>query len=67
MNTECIYPIKKIRKKYNLTQKKLSDMTGIPMRTLQNWETGKRRCPEYTEKLIEYYVKRTIEESEAGT
>lgn len=37
------------------------------MRTLQNWETGKRSCPEYTEKLIEYYVRKTIEESEAGT
>lgn len=58
--------IKETRKKYKLTQKQLSEMTGIPMRTVQNWETGKRSCPEYTEKLIEYYVRRTMEESEAG-
>ncbi len=58
--------IKETRKKYKLTQKQLSEMTGIPMRTIQNWETGKRSCTEYTEKLIEYYVRETIKESEAG-
>ena len=65
--TEHKIMIKETRKKYKLTQKQLSEMIGIPMRTLQNWETDKRKCPEYTEKLIEFYVRKTIEESEAGT
>lgn len=40
------------RKKYNLTQQQLADLTGIPFRTIQNWEGGQRKCPEYVEAMI---------------
>lgn len=45
---------KKIRIKYNLTQKQLSEVTGIPVRTIQNWEGGQRKCPEYIIELVKF-------------
>jgi DNA-binding transcriptional regulator YiaG len=30
-----------------LTQKQVSEITGIPVRTIQNWEAGVRKCPDY--------------------
>lgn len=37
--------IKKIRGKYNLTQEQFAAMLGISVKTLHNWEQG-RRVPE---------------------
>jgi putative transcriptional regulator len=37
--------IKRIRKGYNLTQEQFAAMLGIHVRTLRNWEQG-RRIPE---------------------
>jgi putative transcriptional regulator len=37
--------IKRIREKYNLTQEQFAAMLGISVRTLRNWEQG-RRIPE---------------------
>ncbi|MHB8857425.1 MAG: NadS family protein [Bellilinea sp.] len=37
--------IKGIREKYNLTQEQFAAMLGISVRTLRNWEQG-RRVPE---------------------
>jgi putative transcriptional regulator len=34
--------IKRIRENYNLTQEKFSAMLGISVRTLRNWEQGRR-------------------------
>lgn len=44
--------IKEARKSVNLTQAKTSELTKIPLRTLQNWENGVRKCPEWCEKLV---------------
>ena len=49
-------PIKEARIKYNLTQHQLSELTGIPHRTIQNWEGGQRKCPEYVVKLLLFYL-----------
>lgn len=35
-----------------LSQQKMSDALGIPKRTIENWEAGKRKCPEWIAKLI---------------
>jgi DNA-binding transcriptional regulator YiaG len=43
--------IKEARIKYNLTQKQVSELTGIPVRTIQNWEAGVRKCPDYVTKM----------------
>ena len=48
--------IKELRKKHGLTQKELSDMTGMPKRTIESWEGGVRKCPEYVEKLLWFYI-----------
>ena len=44
--------IKDVRIKYGLTQKQVSDVTGIPHHTIQNWEGGQRKCPEYVTKMV---------------
>lgn len=44
--------IKEARLNVGLTQQSMSDLLGIPKRTIENWETGSRKCPEWTEKLI---------------
>lgn len=40
------------RKEAGLTQKQVFELIGIPVRTLQNWESGVRVCPLWCEKLI---------------
>lgn len=44
--------IKEARIRYGLTQKQLSEITGVPERTIQNWEGGQRKCPDYVEKMV---------------
>ena len=44
---------KELRQRYGLTQKALSEYTGIPKRTIEDWETGKRNPPDYMLSLIE--------------
>ena len=51
--------IKEMRQETGLSQKDFGKFCcGIPMRTIQNWESGERKCPEYVLKLIEYKVKK---------
>lgn len=35
-----------------LTQQQMSDQLEIPKRTIENWETGSRKCPPYVERLV---------------
>ena len=44
--------IKDTRIKYGLTQKQVSDLTGVPHRSIQNWEGGVRKCPDYVTGMI---------------
>lgn len=48
--------IKEIREKSGLSQAKFSETYDIPVRSIQNWESGKRKCPVYLEKLLEKAV-----------
>ncbi len=53
---ECIMKnmdVKKLRKELNMTQTEFGNMFGIPVRTIQEWESGRRTPPEYVLKLIE--------------
>ena len=45
--------IKELREKYELTQAKLSELYGIPKRSIENWEAGCRKPPEYVVTLLE--------------
>ncbi|RGY97372.1 helix-turn-helix transcriptional regulator [Clostridium sp. AM58-1XD] len=44
--------IKEARKLAGWTQQELSDKLGIPKRTIQNWEAGVNKTPEWAERLI---------------
>lgn len=41
-----------------MTQKEFSEYLSIPLRTIENWLTGKRVPPEYLIELIEYKLKK---------
>ena len=49
--------IKEARIEYQLTQKELSDITSIPLRTIENWESGKRTPSPWVQKLVCSYLR----------
>lgn len=49
--------IKMLRKEAGMTQKMFSGFFGIPVRTLQDWEAGLRKPPEYVVRLLPYKLK----------
>ena len=51
--------IKELREKYGLTRKQLSERYGIPYRTIQDWELGNRKCPDYALNLLRLDLERT--------
>ena len=44
--------LKEARIKAGLTQQQMSALLEIPKRSIENWESGIRKCPPYVEKLI---------------
>lgn len=44
--------IKEARLNAGLTQAKMSEVFKIPKRTIENWETGNRKPPEWAEILV---------------
>ena len=44
--------IKLARQRAGLTQKKVYELLGIPIRTLQDWESLKNKQPLWQEKLV---------------
>ena len=48
--------MKEIRAITGLTRKDFSDKYGIPLRTLEEWEAGRRIPPEYVIRMLAYYV-----------
>lgn len=49
--------IREMRAKTGLTQQQFAELLHIPKRSIENWETGTRQCPEYVNNLIEYYLR----------
>ena len=54
--------IKTLREKHNLSRKQFTEMFNIPYRTLQDWELGNRKCPDYLLALIEYKLEKEKEQ-----
>ena len=52
-----IYKLKKIREELGMNRTDFSRYVGIPLRTLEEWEAGRRQMPEYVLRLIAYYTK----------
>lgn len=44
--------IREARTDAGLTQQAMSDIMGIPKRTIEDWEAGRRSCPEWCERLV---------------
>ena len=51
------FKIKEVRSEYKITQQELSDLTEIPKRTIENWESGKRKPSPWVEKLLKSHLK----------
>lgn len=49
--------IKELRTAVGMTQKALSEYIHCSIRTIQDWESGKRNAPIYVLELIEYKLK----------
>ncbi len=49
--------IRELRENIGLTRKEFSEHIGIPVRTLEDWEAGRRTPPEYIPRLIAYQLK----------
>ena len=49
--------ITELREGAGENRKEFSIHTGIPVRTLEDWEAGRRTPPEYIPRLIEYQLK----------
>lgn len=56
--------IKEARHIVGLTQRQLSDLLEIPLRTIENWESGVRTPPPYVEKLIVEKLERMKKEQD---
>lgn len=49
--------IKTLREQTGMNRKEFSEYTKIPIRTLEDWEAGRRTPPEYIPRLLEYQLK----------
>lgn len=49
--------IKELRESTGMNRKEFSQHTGIPVRTLEDWEAARRTPPEYIPRLIAYQLK----------
>ena len=49
--------IKELRTASGMTIKAFSEYFGIPYRTVQDWEHGKRKPADYIVRLIEYKLR----------
>ena len=49
--------IKELRESIGMNRKEFSEHTGIPVRTLEDWEAARRTPPDYIPRLIDYQLK----------
>lgn len=56
-----------LRKSTGMNRKKFCDYFQIPYRTMQDWELGNRKMPDYLLRLMAYKVKmENLEQQEKG-
>ena len=49
--------VNELRELSGMTRSQFVEYFGIPYRTIQDWELGNRKCPEYLLELMEYKLK----------
>lgn len=47
---------KELRIKHGFTMEEIHELTGIPLRTIQNWEYGMRNMPDHLYRLLEFFL-----------
>ena len=57
--------IKEARKAAGLSQQGVTDTLGIPRRTLQDWETGKRSPPGWAEAMVIEKLEKIAQDNQA--
>lgn len=55
--TKQIERLKQIRADLGMNRTEFSHYMDIPLRTLEEWEAGRRKMPDYVLRLIIYYTK----------
>ena len=58
---EGIMTVKEIRSLTGLSQAKFAERYNIPRRTIENWESGTTKCPDYVVELLEFRVKYDVD------
>lgn len=48
--------IKALRESTGFTQRAFAELLGIPKRSIENWESGVSKPPEYLVRLIRFYL-----------
>ena len=54
---ETAVKIRELREQTGMTRKDFAVHMGIPLRTMEDWEAGRRRPPEYIPRLMSYQLK----------
>lgn len=54
---EIAEKIRGLRAQTGMTRKAFAEHIGIPLRTVEDWEAGRRRPPEYIPRLIAFQLK----------
>ena len=49
--------IKELRESTGMNRREFSEHTGIPVRTLEDWEAARRIPPDYIPRLLAYQLK----------
>lgn len=52
-----IWILKRTREQVDMNRTEFSRYMDIPLRTLEEWEAGRRQAPDYVLRLIAYYVR----------
>lgn len=52
-----ISKLKNMREELGMNRTEFSHYVGIPLRTLEEWEAGRRLMPDYVLRLLAYYTK----------
>lgn len=60
------YCFKMIRKQSGMSRNDFSGWLGVPYRTMQEWELGRRAMPEYVLRLIAYKVMNELRKGRIG-
>lgn len=55
-NAHQMMTLKELRQITELSQRGMSERLGIPLRTWEDWESGRRKMPEYLMRLMIYYI-----------